>query len=140
MRHKVQAAIMSLVTGAAILATSVVAGRSQNQEGPSGGRVTPEKPAAKKTVTKIRTTTAKVSKPPAQSSTGPGEKVDGKWWTTGNDFGQSQVVFTQTGNNVTGTITYSDGRTGNLSGTLAGKRLNYTWSNSAGDAGSGWLE
>ncbi|HKO61877.1 MAG TPA: hypothetical protein VJV03_12015 [Pyrinomonadaceae bacterium] len=66
--------------------------------------------------------------------------LDGKWWTTGNGFGDSQVVFTQSGNQVSGIIKYADGRTGSIQGTMVGKRLQHTWSNSSGDGGSGWLE
>ena len=66
--------------------------------------------------------------------------LDGKWWTTGNGFGDSEVVFTQNGNQVSGVIKYADGRTGSIEGKMIGKRLQHTWSNSSGDGGSGWLE
>ena len=49
-------------------------------------------------------------------------------------------MFTQSGSAVTGEIHYSDGRTGTLTGTMVGKRLQHTWSNSAGETGGGWLE
>jgi hypothetical protein len=68
------------------------------------------------------------------------EGLAGKWWTSGNDFGTSQVYFEQDGASVTGAITYGDGRTGTLTGTLSGRKLNFTWTNSSGDSGSGWLE
>ncbi len=108
------------------------------QEGPSGGgHPAADKPAAKKPVTK---STTRKSTPAQQSTGGSVDRIDGKWWTVGNDFGQSQVVFTQNGNNIVGAITYSDGRTGQLTGTLINKKLTYTWSNSTDEAGSGWLE
>lgn len=50
------------------------------------------------------------------------------------------MVFSQAGSNVSGQITYADGRTGTLTGVFTGKRFNYTWTNSAGDHGTGWLE
>jgi hypothetical protein len=68
------------------------------------------------------------------------DSIDGKWWTTGNGFGDSEVVFEQNGSRVSGIITYADGRTGTLTGTLVGKRLQHTWSNSNGEGGTGWLE
>lgn len=66
--------------------------------------------------------------------------LDGKWWTTGNGFGDSEVVFTQNGNQVSGIIKYADGRRGSIEGKMVGKRLQHTWSNSSGDGGSGWLD
>lgn len=68
------------------------------------------------------------------------DRIDGKWLTTGNDFGTSEVVFTQSGSNITGTITWADGRSGNLTGTFSAKRLRFTFNTSTGEAGSGWLE
>ena len=50
------------------------------------------------------------------------------------------MVFRQEGATVYGVITYADGRTGIVKGTMAGKRLQMTWTNSSGDVGSGWLE
>lgn len=58
----------------------------------------------------------------------------------GNDFGTSQVFFTQDGTSVSGSITYADGRTGNLTGVLVGRKINFSWANSSGDQGTGWLE
>jgi len=66
--------------------------------------------------------------------------IEGKWWTSGNGFGDSEVVFTQNGSNVSGVIRYADGRTGTVNGTMAGNRLQHTWTNSSGDGGTGWLE
>lgn len=68
------------------------------------------------------------------------ESIEGKWWTTGNGFGDSEVLFTQTGPRVSGVIRYADGRTGSIEGTLVGKRLQHSWTNSSGDGGTGWLE
>jgi len=68
------------------------------------------------------------------------DTINGKWWTTGNDFGTSELVLEQNGNMVSGAIMYADGRTGTFSGVLSGKKINFTWTNSAGERGSGWLE
>jgi hypothetical protein len=76
---------------------------------------------------------------PARKTT-TGASLNGKWWTSGNDFGASEVVFTQNGANVNGVINYADGRTGTISGTMVGLKLQHTWTNSSGDGGSGWLE
>lgn len=46
----------------------------------------------------------------------------------------------QNGSQVSGVIRYADGRTGTLAGTMVGKRLQHTWSNSSGEGGAGWLE
>jgi hypothetical protein len=113
---------------------------AQNQ--PSGGHL-PATPAKPKTESKPRSTS-----PPRETrqpnstprSSGQVERIDGKWWTVGNGFGDSEVVFTQNGSKVTGEIHYADGRTGTIEGTLTGKRLLHTWKNSTGDGGSGWLE
>jgi hypothetical protein len=81
---------------------------------------------------------------PAARKTDPARgaiaSLDGKWWTSGNDFGASEVIFTQTGSKVSGEIHYADGRTGTITGTLVGKRLQHSWTNSSGESGSGWLE
>jgi hypothetical protein len=74
------------------------------------------------------------------STSGPAASLDGKWWTSGNDFGASEVVFTQNGSNVSGVIRYADGRTGTVNGAMVGKRLQHSWTNSSGESGSGWLE
>ena len=113
---------------------------------PAGGKTTTPETKPK---TGSSTSTPKPTKPakpatPATSSsrrtnTGPAN-IDGKWWTSGNDFGASEVVFTQSGANVTGTIRYSDGPTGTVSGTMVGKRLQFTFADSTGRTGSGWLE
>jgi len=68
------------------------------------------------------------------------DSIEGKWWTSSNDFGTSQVFFELNGTSVSGSIMYKDGRTGDLSGSLTGRKLNFTWSNSAGDQGTGSLE
>lgn len=125
---------------------------------PSGGKLPPEAgppttttkttgnpvrtSAAKRTVTpKTRSTTTRNTSPrSARYSALPVGAIDGKWWTTGNGFGDSEVIFTQTGPRVSGVIKYADGRTGVVEGTLVGKRLQHRWSNSSGNGGSGWLE
>lgn len=94
-----------------------------------GGRL-PDKP---------KTETPKPStKAPARS--GALDRIDGKWWTTGNDFGPSELVLEQNGASISGTIRFADGRTGTLNGTLSGKRLQHTFTTSDGGGGSGWLE
>jgi hypothetical protein len=113
-----------------------------------GGKVTSDsaspstKPATKST--KTTTTTATTPKAKAKTSlprsTGAPGNIEGKWWTTGNDFGAGEVVFTQNGANVSGVIRWSDGRTGSLTGKMIGKRLHHTFTTSNGDGGSGWLE
>jgi hypothetical protein len=50
------------------------------------------------------------------------------------------VIFTQDGLRVSGEIHYSDGGTGTVTGTVVGKRLQFTFSDSSGRSGSGWLE
>ena len=127
-----------LITAVALLTIVMPAVGSQDQQGPSGGKIT-EKPAAKKASPKS-TGSGKSSRATANSEAGVVDRIDGRWWTVGNDFGASEVVFTQSGNNVSGAITYGDGRTGELTGVLSGKKLNFSWSNSAGDRGTGWLE
>jgi len=106
----------------------------------SGATSAPTTPRRKTTNTSTRTTSvgtsAKITRP---ASTTPAS-IDGKWWTSGNGFGDSEVVFRQEGATVYGVITYADGRTGTVKGTMAGKRLQMTWTNSSGDVGSGWLE
>jgi hypothetical protein len=110
----------------AMLVSSAVA-----QDQPSGGRIQPT------TKPKVETESKPATKPTRPAAV---DRIDGRWWTTGNDFGASEIVFTQNGSNISGEIHYVDGRTGNLSGTFANKRLKYTFSNSSGETGSGWLE
>lgn len=113
---------------------------------PAGGRTDtpkpPSKPAAKPNSS---------SKPPARFPSRPTTSssrstdqtpasIDGKWWTSGNDFGASEVIFRQDGLRVSGEIHYSDGGTGTITGTITGKRLQFTFSDSSGRSGSGWLE
>ena len=99
-------------------------------------------PAGKKSVTsRTRSISAtRNTAPRSAKSALPAGAIDGKWWTTGNGFGDSEVVFTQTGPRVSGVIKYADGRTGAVEGTLVGKRLQHRWTNSSGNGGAGWLE
>ena len=111
---------------------------------PAGGKTTTSETKSK---ANSNTNTPKPAKParpttPATSkrtNTAPAN-IDGKWWTSGNDFGASEVVFTQSGANVTGVIRYSDGGTGTVSGTMVNKRLQFTFADASGRTGSGWLE
>jgi len=96
----------------------------------SGGHI----PKAEATRKEIKTPSPNTSRPAAL------DRIDGRWWTTGNDFGPSSVEITQDGANVSGVIRWADGRTGSLKGTLVGKRLQHTWSDSNGNGGTGWLE
>ena len=70
------------------------------------------------TDTKTLTKTAATPKRPATL-----DRIDGKWWTTGNDFGPSEVELTQNGSDISGVIRWADGRSGTINGTLTGKRL-----------------
>lgn len=118
---------LALVTAILLIFVSVLLAQDQ----PSGGRL-PSKP--------VKSTDSKTPNKATPPRTASVDRIDGRWWTTGNDFGASEVVFTQTGSNVTGEIHYLDGRSGTLSGTFANKRLKFTFLNSSGESGSGWLE
>jgi len=50
------------------------------------------------------------------------------------------VIFTQEGSRVSGEIHYADGGTGTVNGTVTGKRVQFTFTDSSGRTGSGWLE
>jgi hypothetical protein len=129
--------IISLIATGMALATSNFAQGGGKTSGAAKPAATPAaKPAKTTTTTTPKTTT----NPRTSVSRGPIASLDGKWWTSGNDFGASEVVLTQSGSNVTGAIHYADGRTGTITGTMVGKRLQHSWSNSAGESGSGWLE
>jgi hypothetical protein len=123
---------------------------NQNSQGPTGGKTSDSASEKKVTTPKpVRTTTPKPtrntapappSKPSGKSPAPVVAGIDGKWWTTGNEFGASEVFFKQNGTLVSGAIMYADGRTGTFSGVISGKRINYTWTNSSGERGTGWLE
>jgi hypothetical protein len=101
--------------------------------------ITPKKTnSPAKTATK--TTGGNSASAAKQSAAGTLASIDGKWWTSGNGFGDSEVVFSQNGSSVTGIISYADGRTGTVTGAMIGKRLQHSWTNSSGEGGSGWLE
>lgn len=129
-----------------VLICAAFSSQGSAQPQASGGKVTSgaapaaaAKPAAKPTKPTRPDPTAK-AKARSSRATGGVANIDGKWWTSGNDFGASEVVFTQTGANVSGVIRYSDGRTGTVTGTIVGKRLHHSFTNSAGGGGTGWLE
>lgn len=92
------------------------------------------------TPTKPKETTAPKAPAAPKRPAAALDRIDGKWWTTGNGFGDSELIITQNGSSITGVINFADGRTGTLNGTLVGKRLQHTWSSSNGDGGAGWLE
>src|SRR5947207_14084295 len=95
----------------------------------------------KKTTSPPKKTTKATSAKAANKTTSAAlASIDGKWWTSGNGFGDSEVVFTQNGSNLSGVIRYADGRTGTVNGTMAGNRLQHAWTNSSGESGTGWLE
>lgn len=100
------------------------------------------KPSSKPPTTKSTSTTTSKTTTNTKTSESQGAiaTLNGKWWTSGNGFGDSEVIFTQNGANVSGEIHYADGRTGTINGTMVGKRLQHSWTNSAGEGGSGWLE
>lgn len=132
--------LCSLVVGCTLFTASALAQ-------PGGGKTTetppkPPAPPAKTTTTNTKTpaTSPKVTSPKTATSRGQAASIEGKWWTSGNDFGASEVLFIQNGSTVSGEIHYADGRTGTINGTMVGKRLQNTWTNSAGESGSGWLE
>lgn len=141
---------LRLLAMAAAVITAFATQASAQPE-PSGGKISPEAAPTAKATTKPKKAPAKA---PARNTrkvtpentrrpatpTAEVDRIDGKWWTTGNGFGDSEVVLTQNGPQITGVIRYADGRNGTLTGTLVGKRLQHTWTNSSGDGGSGWLE
>lgn len=141
-----------MLFGTAILLVALGASSALGQAG--GGTVTGPgpgtKPVSKET---IRTPTTSPSKKPEKTTpratsntapktkaSGPLDRIDGKWWTVGNGFGDSELVLTQNGASISGELRFADGRTGSLTGTLVGKRLQHSWTNSTGDGGTGWLE
>lgn len=132
-----------LIAGALILPGSNV--MSQPAGGKSTGGATTNPTSKPKTsssstpATRKKNPASSSSKPTKPTSSAPAP-IDGKWWTSGNGFGDSEVVFTQAGSTVSGVIRYADGRTGTVNGTMTGKRLQFNWTSSSGDGGSGWLE
>ncbi len=110
---------------------------------PGGGKTTTPETKSKASSSTSKPKPTKPATPASSSSKRPNTapaSIDGKWWTSGNDFGASEVVFTQSGASVTGTIQYSDGGTGTVTGTMVGKRLQFTFADANGRTGSGWLE
>src|SRR5690349_12475939 len=92
---------------------------------PAGGKTTDTESKPKptsKAPAKTGGTAAKPPRPPASSSRPSSQansspaSIDGKWWTSGNDFGASEVIFTQQGPRVSGEIHYADGGTGTVNG------------------------
>jgi hypothetical protein len=133
--------LTTLLTATVIILA--LADSSFAQEEASGGRLpSKSKPKPVEPVKTPATTSpspAKTSNARVRQSTAL-DRIDGKWLTTGNDFGASELILTQNGPNISGIINYADGRTGTLTGTLKGKRLFHSFTTSTGDSGSGWLE
>lgn len=136
----------TLVGASAIILAFAIPSFAQGEA--SGGRIPtpPAKPKATDTTTKPKTTEPKEASAPAKTGNARTrqstalDRIDGKWLTTGNDFGASELILTQDGASITGEIRWADGRTGTLTGTLRGKRLLHTFTTSTGESGSGWLE
>lgn len=143
--HRFPRLALSAALVSCVMVMTWAQGGNANQQ-PAGGGTTTEAAAPKRSATKKAAapksppTVPKTSTASPKSQSVTVEKIDGRWWTSGNDFGKSAVVFSQTGSNVSGQMSYADGRTGTLTGVFVGKRLNYSWTNSAGDHGTGWLE
>ncbi len=135
------AAILFMTFGVA--AFGQTGGGTVTDPGP-GTRTVPKEttktPPATSPKNEKATPRAKSNTPKKTRATGPLDRIDGKWWTVGNGFGDSELVLTQDGANISGQLRYADGRTGSLTGTLVGKRLQHSWTNSSGDGGTGWLE
>ncbi len=146
-------AVLTALSVFMVFAVAPTQGGAQEKQQPSGGRLPEEKSVSRKVIPKSSTTSARTRtrtkssavttespRTSARSPIGPMDSIEGKWWTSSNDFGTSQVFFELNGTSVSGSIMYKDGRTGDLSGSLTGRKLNFTWSNSAGDQGTGSLE
>ena len=120
-----------------VLAFLVSAGHQCHLRGQaSGGRIPSAPSPTPKAASK-----PKPEKPPTTPKRPTSvDRIDGKWWTTGNDFGPSEMILTQSGAAISGTIKWADGRSGSITGTFANKRLKHTWSDNSGNTGSGWLE
>src|SRR5258707_164607 len=132
--------VLIFIAALLIVSAAQISVRAQ----PAGGRITNEPKPSTRTPAKTNPTP---KSPPRETprteprpTSGVLDRIDGKWWTTGNSFGDSEVIFTQDGSRVSGVINWADGRTGSVNGTLTGKRLQFTWTDSRGDGGSGWLE
>src|ERR1044071_7002317 len=120
------------------------AGQVSVQAQASGGKLpsdpaTTTKPATKPTNTKRTPPPNTKQRTPPKTAAGNATpaNIAGRWWTTGNGFGDSEVVFAQNTPEVSGVIKYADGRTGNVTGKMVGKRLQHSWTNSSGQGGTG---
>src|SRR5438552_3895114 len=102
---------------------------------PAGGKTSDTRPATEtkstpKTPTKSpgKSVSKGVTNPRPASNNGQPASLNGKWWTSGNDFGASEVVFTQNGASVSGVIHYADGRTGTIKGAMDFRANRLNWS------------
>lgn len=136
MGHDQRTILRSLVAASLVIFGLSVLASAQ----PAGGKTSDARPTTETKTTAPKTPTKTPARSVSKSNNGPAASLNGKWWTSGNDFGDSEVVFTQNGASVSGVIRYADGRTGTVTGTMVGKRLQHSWTNSSGDSGSGWLE
>lgn len=137
---------MRRVAVLSILLVIILVGAGDGLGQPGGGKTTTPETKSNTNSNSSRTPPAKTTRSamtPSSSNRRANSapaNIDGKWWTSGNDFGASEVVFTQSGASVSGVIRYSDGGTGTVSGTMVNKRLQFTFADSSGRTGSGWLE
>jgi len=126
-----------------ILAFMICVGQIAIQAQPGGGRINAEPKPSPKTTPKTtpKPEPGKPAKETVRTTTSGGlDRIDGKWWTTGNGFGDSEVIFTQNGSRISGVINWADGRSGSVTGNLVAKRMTFNWSDGNGNGGAGWLE
>jgi hypothetical protein len=135
-------AIKRLAFIAAVLLCLAALASAQPAGGKTDAPKTPPKspPKSESSKSSNRSTNSPAARPPRPTTNSSPASIDGKWWTSGNDFGASEVIFTQNGSRVSGEIHYAEGGTGTVTGTVVGKRLQFTFSDSSGRSGSGWLE
>ena len=106
---------------------------------PGGGKTTETtpKPPAKTTTntsTKPATTSPKVTTTPKTgTSRGQAASIEGNGGPAETTLALQKSSSPKTDRRLPGEIRYADGRTGTLTGTMAGKRLQNTWTNSAGE-------
>jgi hypothetical protein len=134
-------AVAMTAAGVAAAQPQAAGGKTTSEAATSAKPAASAKPARKTSPEPVKPRPAVANrKPSSPTTTGAIPNIAGKWWTTGNGFGDSEVVLSQTGADVSGVIRYADGRSGTITGRMVGKRLQHSWTNSSGEGGSGWLE